>query len=252
MEFSYFDQLRNDLKDNLPIKKILVPSGGDYLKTQGKERHVCSYLKDFHFDPSKANDPVGSLSGGMKNRLLLSKVLSNPKSGLILDEPTNDLDIDTLDLVESILSGYNGTLVVVSHNRDFLDKLVNKILFFKGNGEVVLFNGGYHDFLNNKDLLINDSDDSLKIDHKAEKYKKNSSKVIKKKLTFKLQYELNNLPKQIDLLKEQIDHFEKILEAPDLYKKDYDLFITSSEKLGSLQLELETKEQRWLELMELT
>ncbi len=252
LEFSYFDQLRNDLKDNLPIKKILVPSGGDYLKTQGKERHVCSYLKDFHFDPSKANDPVGSLSGGMKNRLLLSKVLSNPKSGLILDEPTNDLDIDTLDLVESILSGYNGTLVVVSHNRDFLDKLVNKILFFKGNGEVVLFNGGYHDFLNNKDLLINDSDDSLKIDHKAEEYKKNSSKVIKKKLTFKLQYELNNLPKQIDLLKEQIDHFEKILEAPDLYKKDYDLFITSSKKLGSLQLELETKEQRWLELMELT
>ena len=252
LEFSYFDQLRNDLKDNLPIKKILVPSGGDYLKTQGKERHVCSYLKDFHFDPSKANDPVGSLSGGMKNRLLLSKVLSNPKSGLILDEPTNDLDIDTLDLVESILSGYNGTLVVVSHNRDFLDKLVNKILFFKGNGEVVLFNGGYHDFLNNKDLLINDSEESLKIDHKAEKYKKNSSKVIKKKLTFKLQYELNNLPKQIDLLKEQIDHFEKILEAPDLYKKDYDLFITSSEKLGSLQLELETKEQRWLELMELT
>ena len=252
LEFSYFDQLRNDLKDNLPIKKILVPSGGDYLKTQGKERHVCSYLKDFHFDPSKANDPVGSLSGGMKNRLLLSKVLSNPKSGLILDEPTNDLDIDTLDLVESILSGYNGTLVVVSHNRDFLDKLVNKILFFKGNGEVVLFNGGYHDFLNNKDLLINDSDDSLKIDHKAEKYKKNSSKVTKKKLTFKLQYELNNLPKQIDLLKEQIDHFEKILEAPDLYKKDYDLFITSSEKLGSLQLELETKELRWLELMELT
>lgn len=252
LEFSYFDQLRNDLKDNLPIKKILVPSGGDYLKTQGKERHVCSYLKDFHFDPSKANDPVGSLSGGMKNRLLLSKVLSNPKSGLILDEPTNDLDIDTLDLVESILSSYNGTLVVVSHNRDFLDKLVNKILFFKGNGEVILFNGGYHDFLNNKDLLINDSDDSLKIDHKAEKYKKNSSKVIKKKLTFKLQYELNNLPKQIDLLKEQIDHFEKILEAPDLYKKDYDLFITSSEKLGSLQLELETKEQRWLQLMELT
>ncbi len=252
LEFSYFDQLRNDLKDNLPIKKILVPSGGDYLKTQGKERHVCSYLKDFHFDPSKANDPVGSLSGGMKNRLLLSKVLSNPKSGLILDEPTNDLDIDTLDLVESILSGYNGTLVVVSHNRDFLDKLVNKILFFKGNGEVVLFNGGYHDFLNNKDLLINDSDDSLKIDDKAEKYKKNSSKVIKKKLTFKLQYELNNLPKQIDLLKEQIDHFEKILETPDLYKKDYNLFITSSEKLGSLQLELETKEQRWLELIELT
>ena len=134
LEFSYFDQLRNDLKDTKPIKKILVPSGGDYLKANQKERHVCSYLKDFHFDPSKANDPVGSLSGGMKNRLLLSKVLANPKSGLILDEPTNDLDTDTLDLVEFILSEYNGTLIVVSHNRDFLDKLVNKILYFKGNG----------------------------------------------------------------------------------------------------------------------
>ena len=193
-----------------------------------------------------------NLSGGQRQIVNMIGGLINPSKILILDEPTNDLDIDTLDLVESILLGYNGTLVVVSHNRDFLDKLVNKILFFKGNGEVVLFNGGYHDCLNNRDLLINDRDDSLKIDHKAEKYKKNSSKVTKKKLTFKLQYELNNLPKQIDLLKEQIDHFEKILEAPDLYEKDYDLFITSSEKLGSLQLELETKEQRWLELMELT
>ena len=150
LEFSYFDQLRNDLKDSKPIKKILVPSGGDYLKANQKERHVCSYLKDFHFDPSKANDPVGSLSGGMKNRLLLSKVLANPKSGLILDEPTNDLDTDTLDLVESMLSEYNGTLIVVSHNRDFLDKLVNKILYFKGNGEVLIFNGGTMIFLHIK------------------------------------------------------------------------------------------------------
>lgn len=251
LEFSYFDQLRNDLKDNLPIKKVLVPSGGDYLKTQGKERHVCSYLKDFHFDPSKANDPVGSLSGGMKNRLLLSKVLSNPKSGLILDEPTNDLDIDTLDLVESILSNYNGTLVVVSHNRDFLDKLVNKILFFKGNGDVLLFNGGYHDFLKNKDLLENDTNNYSQNENKSEKKNINLKNLHKKKLTFKLQYELNNLPKQIDLLKEEIVHFEKIIEAPDLYKKDYELFISTTKKLGSLQIELENKEQRWLELMEL-
>ena len=185
------------------------------IRDRGKERHVCSYLKDFHFDPSKANDPVGSLSGGMKNRLLLSKVLSNPKSGLILDEPTNDLDIDTLDLVESILSNYNGTLVVVSHNRDFLDKLVNKILFFKGNGDVLLFNGGYHDFLKNKDLLENDTNNYSQNENKSEKKNINLKNLHKKKLTFKLQYELNNLPKQIDLLKEEIVHFEKIIEAPD-------------------------------------
>ena len=132
LEFSYFDQMRNDLKDEFPIKKILVPNGGDYIKVYGKERHVCSYLKDFMFDPSKVNETVGTLSGGQKNKLLLSKVLANPKTGLILDEPTNDLDIETLDLLEEMLVQYKGTLLIVSHDRDFLDQTVNKILFFEG------------------------------------------------------------------------------------------------------------------------
>ena len=249
LEFSYFDQLRNDLKDNLPIKKILVPSGGDYLKANQKERHVCSYLKDFHFDPSKANDPVGSLSGGMKNRLLLSKVLANPKSGLILDEPTNDLDTDTLDLVESILSQYNGTLIVVSHNRDFLDKLVNKILFFKGNGEIIIFNGGYHDFLEKKDdLLLGQNFSSNKKD------KQESKKPIKpqerKKLTFKLQFELDNLPGKIESIKKDIQKLEEIISDPTLYDKNNELFLQTSQKIGKLQIELQVMEDRWLELME--
>ena len=249
LEFSYFDQLRNDLKDNLPIKKILVPSGGDYLRTNGRERHVCSYLKDFHFDPSKANDPVGSLSGGMKNRLLLSKVLSNPKSGLILDEPTNDLDNDTLELVESVLSQYNGTLVVVSHNRDFLNKLVNKILYFKGNGEVVIFNGGYHDFLAKKDELIFEEKTNKSL---IEKNKSIKNKIqIKKKLTYKLKFELENLPKQIDNLKEELYDLEKIISDKSLYEEDNNLFIQTSKKIGSLQIDLQEKEDRWLELMEM-
>ena len=251
LEFSYFDQLRNDLKDNLPIRKILVPSGGDYLKTNGRERHVCSYLKDFHFDPSKSNDPVGSLSGGMKNRLLLSKVLSNPKSGLILDEPTNDLDTDTLDLVESILSQYNGTLIVVSHNRDFLDKLVNKILYFKGNGEVVIFNGGYHDFLSQKEQIISSN---TNIDEKRSNVKDseaNSNKSGKKKLTFKLKFELDKIPKELDMLKNQLEKLEQIISDPSLYEKDNSLFIDTSNKIGSIQLKLQEKEDRWLQLMEL-
>ena len=250
LEFSYFDQLRNDLKDNLPIKKILVPSGGDYLKANQKERHVCSYLKDFHFDPSKANDPVGSLSGGMKNRLLLSKVLANPKSGLILDEPTNDLDTDTLDLVESILSQYNGTLIIVSHNRDFLDKLVNKILYFKGNGEIIVFNGGYHDFLEKKeDLLLEQNFLTNKLD------KQNSTKSKKtqerKKLTFKLQFELDNLPVKIDNLKKDLQKLEEIISDTTLYDKNNELFLQTSQKIGLLQIELQDKEERWLELMEM-
>ena len=247
LEFSYFDQLRIDLKDNLPIKKILVPSGGDYLNINGRERHVCSYLKDFHFDPSKANDPVGSLSGGMKNRLLLSKVLSNPKSGLILDEPTNDLDIDTLELVESILSTYNGTLIIVSHNRDFLDKLVNKILFFKGNGEVIIFNGGYSDFLLNQENLIQ-TEVKNNFDIKPTSSNKDKSN---NKLTYKLKFELENLPKEIDKIKEEIIGTESMLSNPNLYTENYELFLKSSEKIGILQKDLEKKEERWLDLIEL-
>ncbi|MGA0943335.1 MAG: ABC-F family ATP-binding cassette domain-containing protein, partial [Alphaproteobacteria bacterium] len=250
LEFSYFDQLRNDLKDTKSIKKILVPSGGDYLKANQKERHVCSYLKDFHFDPSKANDPVGSLSGGMKNRLLLSKVLANPKSGLILDEPTNDLDTDTLDLVESILSEYNGTLIVVSHNRDFLDKLVNKILYFKGNGEVIIFNGGYHDFLAHKEELIGTSIDVKSFD-KSDQSSKKLNTTARKKLTFKIQYELDNLPNEIDKIKEDLIMLEKILSDPKLFEEDQNRFFQTSEKIGDLQLLLEKKEDRWLELLEM-
>ena len=250
LEFSYFDQLRNDLKDSKSIKKILVPSGGDYLKANQKERHVCSYLKDFHFDPSKANDPVGSLSGGMKNRLLLSKVLANPKSGLILDEPTNDLDTDTLDLVESILSEYNGTLIVVSHNRDFLDKLVNKILYFKGNGEVIVFNGGYHDFLAHKEELIGTSIEPISFD-KSDQSSKKLITTAKKKLTFKIQFELDNLPNEIDKIKEELIDLEKILSDPKLFEEDQNRFFQTSEKIGDLQLLLEKKEDRWLEILEM-
>ena len=250
LEFSYFDQLRNDLKDTKPIKKILVPSGGDYLKANQKERHVCSYLKDFHFDPSKANDPVGSLSGGMKNRLLLSKVLANPKSGLILDEPTNDLDTDTLDLVESILAEYNGTLIVVSHNRDFLDKLVNKILYFKGNGEVIIFNGGYHDFLAHKEELIGTSIDAKSF-NKSDHSSKKLNITARKKLTFKIQYELDNLPNEIDNIKEDLIMLEKILSDPKLFEEDQNRFFQTSKKIGDLQLLLEKKEDRWLELLEM-
>jgi ATP-binding cassette subfamily F protein uup len=251
LEFSYFDQLRNDLKDNLPIRKILVPSGGDYLKTNGRERHVCSYLKDFHFDPSKSNDPVGSLSGGMKNRLLLSKVLSNPKSGLILDEPTNDLDTDTLDLVESILSQYNGTLIVVSHNRDFLDKLVNKILYFKGNGEIIIFNGGYHDFLSQKEQIISSNTNVVEKKSNVKDSEANTNKTGKKKLTFKLKFELDKIPKEIDMLKNQLEKLEQIISDPSLYEKDNSLFIDTSNKIGLIQLKLQEKEERWLQLMEL-
>ena len=212
MNFSYFDQLRNDLNTDNSLKKILVPSGGDYLKVQGKDRHVCSYLKDFMFDPSKATDSISTLSGGQQNRLLLAKVLANPQTGLILDEPTNDLDLETMDLLTEMLSNYSGTLLIVSHDRDFLDQTVNKILYFDEKGQVSIFLGGYSDFLK--------SQQNEKIIKSISK-KKNNYKVVSsknnKKLSFKYKYELENLPKEIEDLENKINDITKELKNSNFY-----------------------------------
>jgi ABC transport system ATP-binding/permease protein len=147
IEASYFDQKRKDLNPNHSLLRTLCPEGGEYVEVAGKKRHVCGYLKDFLFDPKAVQDLVGTLSGGQKNRLMLAKVLANPGGMLILDEPTNDLDMDTLDMLEDVLSSYKGTLLVVSHDRDFLDQIVTKIIAFEGDGEVNGYIGGYSDYL---------------------------------------------------------------------------------------------------------
>ena len=250
LEFSYFDQMRNDLKDEFPIKKILVPNGGDYIKVYGKERHVCSYLKDFMFDPSKVNETVGTLSGGQKNKLLLSKVLANPKTGLILDEPTNDLDIETLDLLEEMLVQYKGTLLIVSHDRDFLDQTVNKILFFEGDGEVTFFNGGYSDFLQYQTILEEEKKlNNTIVNNNTSKLKRDSNGKNKKKLTYKLEYELEKIPSIIDQLHINIKDIEEQLSKPDLYKLDKELFIDLTKNLQDYNAKLENSEERWVELM---
>ena len=154
IEFSYFDQNRSDLKPKDTLKDVMVPNGGDYIEVRGKMRHVYGYLKDFMFDPSIILERVSSLSGGQKNRLKLAKVLANPKSCLILDEPTNDLDMETLDMLGEILISYKGTLLLVSHDRDFLDQTVTKILSFEGDGVVEETIGGYSDYLSFKNYKL--------------------------------------------------------------------------------------------------
>ena len=144
---SYFDQNRSDLNENSTLKDILAPNGGDYINVRGKMRHIYGYLKDFMFDSKVILDKVSSLSGGQKNRLKIAKILAFPKSCLILDEPTNDLDMETLDMLEEILINYEGTLLLVSHDRDFLDQTVTKILAFEGDGKVQQYVGGYTDYL---------------------------------------------------------------------------------------------------------
>ena len=244
LEFSYFDQMRNDLNGRKSIKDILVPSGGDYLKVQGKDRHVCSYVKDFQFDPKNINHTVQTLSGGEQNRLLLARVLANPKTGLILDEPTNDLDLETLDLLTEMLSNYKGTLLIVSHDRDFLDQTVNKILHFKSDQSVSLFLGGYSDFLKSQTNEVKDKKIKKNII-----FEKSNKKV--KKLTYKFEYELKQLPKEIEIIKEELEKITDELKQSNLYIENNNRFIEITDKMEKLNHNLVIKEERWLELLEL-
>ncbi len=250
LEFSYFDQKRKDLKDDMTILKTLCPDGGDHVDVMGKSRHVCGYLKDFLFDPSKVHHNVGTLSGGQKNRLMLAKILANPKTCLILDEPTNDLDMDTLDMLEDVLMQYKGTLIVVSHDRDFLDQTVSKILAFEGDGKVEGIIGGYSDYLeyvkNHKTEKTGSAKEKPVV--VAEKPETAVVKVTPKKLTFKLQHELETLPVKIEEMETSIAHLVAILEDPEFYVRDAQAFLKTSEKLEQLRSELATAEGRWLEL----
>ena len=246
MNFSYFDQLRNDLNSNYSLKKILVPSGGDYIKVQGKERHVCSYLKDFMFDPSRANDSIHTLSGGQQNRLLLAKVLANPQTGLILDEPTNDLDLETMDLLTEMLTSYKGTLLIVSHDRDFLDQTVNKIIYFEGLGKISIFMGGYSDFLKHHQEKKSNNINSAKNIQKKIDVKKTKSK-----LSFKFKYELENLPKKIEDLQLKIGIINNELKNSNLYLKDTERFYEITKEMSDLKESLIIKEERWLNLSEM-
>ncbi len=244
LEFSYFDQMRNDLNGRKSVKDILVPSGGDYLKVQGRDRHVCSYIKEFQFDPKNINHTIQTLSGGEQNRLLLAKVLASPKTGLILDEPTNDLDLDTLDFLTEMLSNYSGTLLIVSHDRDFLDQTVNKILYFDTNGNVSLFLGGYSDFLKSQ------KNSEIKIRTKKSKnIIKNNTKT--KKLSYKYKFELENIPNEITLIQKNLDRITEELKETNLYLKNYNRFLEITKEMENLKKKLKIKEERWLEILEI-
>jgi ATP-binding cassette subfamily F protein uup len=204
---------------------------------------------------------VSTLSGGQKNRLLLAKVLADPKPLLILDEPTNDLDMDTLDRLEEILSHYTGTLVVVSHDRDFLDQSVSKILAFEGDGVVDACIGGYTDYLAVRDKLRAERQNRRAEEDEERGFVRKpdvSAAPVKtlppakpaaaKKLTYKLQYELDNLPAKIAALEKEIEDMEAALDDATLFERDRGQFDTASKRLLLARADLETAELRWLEL----
>lgn len=251
---AYFDQKRKDLNPKHTLIKTLCPDGGDHINVMGKSRHVYGYLKEFLFDPQMATNLVATLSGGQKNRLMLAKVLANPGNFMILDEPTNDLDMDTLDMVEEALSAYPGTLIIVSHDRDFLDQTVTKILAFEGDGEIEGYVGGYSDYLDaKKKEAKRNADDDAAPASKPRAYKPAAEpapapKPQAKKMTFKLQYELESLPGKIDKLQTELAGINEQLADAGLYMRDPDLFDKISRRLDGAKRELDAAENRWLEL----
>jgi len=248
LHISYFDQNRSDLEPQWSLWRNLIPNGGDYIDVMGKPRHVCGYLKDFLFDPADALQAAGSLSGGQKNRLMLAKILANPGSLLILDEPTNDLDMETLDMLEEILAAYNGTLIVVSHDRDFLDQTVSKIVAFEGDAKVEMCVGGYTDYLEIK-TGVKDAKFAKERKEK-EKTKVEAPKAAPKKLSFKLQYELDNLPEKIAAYEAEITDLTAKLQDSDFYMKDKDGFAQATRYLERAKGNLSKALDRWTELEE--
>ena len=253
IEFSYFDQRRRDLDPDKTLWNTMCPDGGEHVNVRGSTRHVVGYLKDFLFDPSIVHHKVGILSGGQKNRLMLARVLANPKNLLILDEPTNDLDMDTLDMLEEVLCQYDGTLLVVSHDRDFLDQTVTKILAFEGGGKVEGYIGGYSDYIaaKKKDGLTAKTRSNEEEKHKDDNVRASAPSQLNlsaKKLSYKLEYELERLPQKIERLETEIGELEDTLADPAFYTNDPGGFQGAAKRLALAREELESAETRWLEL----
>lgn len=264
IEFSYFDQQRSAIKPTASLQEILCETGSDYVNLpNGKSRHICSYLKDFLFDPQDTKTVAGTLSGGQQNRLLLAKTLANPGNFLILDEPTNDLDMDSLDMLQNYLENYKGTLIVVSHDRDFLDNVATNILAFEGNGEIISYLGGYSEYLEYRESLQNKNisvDTNRKVNKKSAKQDfleqelsqnlfENSAQEKPRKNSQsnnKLKAELERIPQKIENLE------KKILELNDELLNSEDRSLSNlahiSIEIGNFQKEIEKLEKRWEEI----
>jgi ATP-binding cassette subfamily F protein uup len=250
---TFLDQHRGLLNDEDTIWETLS-DGGDHIMVRGVSKHIIGYMKDFLFEAGQAHTSLSALSGGEKNRLLMAKTLAHPTNFLILDEPTNDLDMDTLDVLEDMLEQYDGTLLLVSHDRDFLDRLVTSTIVLEGDGVVVEYAGGYSDYLHQKangGPLVNMFDD----EEEDLKPKKASSKAAKpktapsvKKLSFKHQHALETLPAEIAEIEKTIEKYQKKLGEDGFYLKDPAGFNKINDAVTDLQAKLSIKEEEWLEV----
>ena len=242
----YFDQSRSTLDPKKTLKETLCSEGGEHVFVGGELRHVYSYLKDFLFSPTQANTPVSVLSGGEKNRLLLARELAKPSNFLILDEPTNDLDMDTLDLLQEALNTYKGTVLIVSHDRDFLDNTATSLLYMAGDGSVV----EYVDSCTNMLAKIKEKEQKNKPIEKTSEKKERPVRqnTNKPRLSYKDKRLLELLPDEIAALEKQIKALENKLSEPDLYARNATEFEQTAKDLENAKKTLDDKETQWLEL----
>ncbi|HHO0660480.1 TPA: ATP-binding cassette domain-containing protein [Neisseria meningitidis] len=240
-EVAYFDQFRSALNENDTVFYTLG-QGNDYVEVGGKKKHVMSYLEDFLFPPARAQSPVSSLSGGERNRLLLAKLFTRPANILILDEPTNDLDIDTQELLEDLLRDYQGTVFLVSHDRMFLDNVITQSIIFEGNGRLKEYIGGYQDYIDAKSREAKIQTESAPKTADAEPVKEKPKANRTVKLSYKEQRELDALPDEIAALEAEQAEINAQLSDPEIFK-DY-------EKAGALQSRAEETEMLLLEKLE--
>ncbi|MBI5485120.1 MAG: ATP-binding cassette domain-containing protein [Deltaproteobacteria bacterium] len=242
-EVIYFDQLREQLDLDKSVQEN-VGEGNDTLVINGQPRHIIGYLQDFLFSPERARSPVSILSGGERNRLLLAKLFTKPSNILVMDEPTNDLDAETLDLLEDLLCEYPGTLLLVSHDREFLNNVVSSTLVLGGNGLVREFVGGYDDWLSQSALEIADAQPALK----AVPEKGKPQKERLRKLSFKEERELEALPERIAALEQEQGELHARLADPGFYKSAGSEVAAVNARLTELEQELEKAFLRWDEL----
>jgi ABC transport system ATP-binding/permease protein len=248
LEIGYFDQTRRDLDLNKTIADN-IGGGKDYIRINGKERHVIGYLTGFLFSAKRAMTPVRALSGGERNRVILAKLFTRPTNLLILDEPTNDLDIETLEVLEQKLIEYDGTLIVVSHDREFLDNAVSSILVFEADGAICQYVGGYGDWERRGRELANTDSPNKSVARSA---KSAQPEVVKNriKLTFKEKRELDGLATRIESLESQCQAMQEQVASPEFYGQPHEVTQKILSQLKSLSEELETAVERWGKLEE--
>jgi ATP-binding cassette subfamily F protein uup len=252
LQVAYFDQFRTQLDPEATLANVISP-GSEWVEIAGKKQHVIGYLGDFLFAPERARSQVKSLSGGERNRLLLARLFARPANVIVLDEPTNDLDIETLELLESLLAEYEGTLLLVSHDRAFLDAVVTQTIAFEGNGVWREYAGGYEDWVRVQQSEAHGAGQAqLKTGRPKQEKSKGAERsavdVAAKKLSFKEQRELDALPDRIDQLESEQKQLGERLTDPSLYQRSPQDVAGINTRLAQIEAELAAAMIRWEEL----